>query len=97
MLVGARDNETESTYYAKGDVSKDETNTHNTTHSTGTFHNYTIEGTARAITWSIDGNEVREVEPGLGDSGDSCPQTPMQVRFGCWIISRKETPKEVRE
>lgn len=71
--------------------------THNVSDTTESFHNYTIEWTARAITWSIDGTQVRKLEPDLSDSGDTYPQTPMQVRFGSWIMGRKDSPEEALE
>ncbi|KAL2207377.1 concanavalin A-like lectin/glucanase [Sarocladium strictum] len=96
-MFGSKDNETESNYYAKGDIDSDNSDTHETSESTGEFHNYTIEWTSRAITWSIDNKALRKIQPDLGDSGDSYPQTPMQVRFGSWVGGKKDSPDEVKD
>lgn len=96
-MFGSKDNETESNYYAKGDVDSDNSDTHETPDSTGDFHNYTIEWTSREITWSIDNKALRKIQPDLGDSGDSYPQTPMQVRFGSWVGGKQDSPDEVKD
>ncbi|KAF7877498.1 hypothetical protein EAF04_001175 [Stromatinia cepivora] len=52
-----------------------------------TFHNYTIDWTAEAIVWYIDGAAVRTLaynDP-LTIGGKNYPQTPMLVKMGSWI------------
>ncbi|RAL63500.1 hypothetical protein DID88_003920 [Monilinia fructigena] len=52
-----------------------------------TFHNYTIDWTAKATIWYIDGQAVRTLayDDPLTIGGNNYPQTPMQVKMGSWV------------
>lgn len=47
------------------------------------FHTYSVDWTADAIIWSIDGTQVRTLTPGTADAGQY-PQTPMVIKVGSW-------------
>ncbi|APA06865.1 hypothetical protein sscle_02g016350 [Sclerotinia sclerotiorum 1980 UF-70] len=51
------------------------------------FHNYTIDWTAAATVWYIDGVAVRTLayDDPLTIGGKNYPQTPMLVKMGSWI------------
>lgn len=82
--LGATNNEAQSNYFGKGDV---------TTYNRGAFHQtaenqqefitYDIEWTSTQIIWSIGGSVVRTLTPETADT-NQYPQTPMQVKFGVW-------------
>jgi beta-glucanase (GH16 family) len=82
--LGADSTQVQTNYFGKGDV---------TTYNRGTYEpnegnqddfiTYTVEYTAEQIVWSVGGTVVRVLTPATADS-NQYPQTPMQVKFGCW-------------
>lgn len=55
-------------------------------------HTYSIEWTAKAISWFVDGKQVRKLLATNAD--DKIPQTPMQFSFRNWVAGSKDLPEE---
>lgn len=96
--LGGIDNQIQSNFFGKGDVSSyDRGQKHNVQSPIGTFHTYSIDWTAERTIWSIDGAPVRTLTytEGLSQGGKIYPQTPMEVKVGNWIgcldMSKPET------
>jgi beta-glucanase (GH16 family) len=86
--LGGTDTSVESNFFGKGN-----TTTYNravyesVADPIGTWHTYTIDWTAQAINWYIDGAVVRTLpyaDP-LALGGKNYPQTPMKVKLGNWV------------
>lgn len=83
--LGGDNTQIETNYFGKGDTS-----TYNrftwvpVSSPQTTFHTYTVTWTQQAITWSIDGSNVRTLLYNDAQGGSRFPQTPMRVRLGIW-------------
>ncbi|OAA71622.1 cell wall glucanosyltransferase Mwg1 [Cordyceps fumosorosea ARSEF 2679] len=95
-MLGAFQNQAQSNYYYNGQPLF---NTYNTTYAISSssyddFHDYTVEWTDKALTFSIDGAERRTWQPGEIPA-DKWPQTPMRVQLGLWAVGRRDDPGEI--
>lgn len=89
--VGNDDGHVQSNYFSKGDDGTyNRGGTHVVSSPLSTVHTYSIEWTKDAVKWIIDGNTVRTLE--ASKAGDKFPQTPMQVKVGCWVAGTKDGP-----
>lgn len=78
----------QTNYFSKGDTSTyDRGGTHPVS-GVLDFHTYTIDWTEDALTWSVDGTEVRVLKYEDAKGGKEYPQTPMQVKLGTWVAGR---------
>ncbi|KAK0716251.1 concanavalin A-like lectin/glucanase domain-containing protein [Lasiosphaeris hirsuta] len=83
--IGGTADQVQTNYFGKGNMTTwdrgGKSDMGDTQHTT---HNYTIDWTAEAITWYVDGAAVRTLayENALG--GRNYPQTPMRVKLGIW-------------
>jgi beta-glucanase (GH16 family) len=86
--LGSTDSSVESNFFGKGNTtSYDRAIYHPVADPAGTWHTYTIDWTAQAIKWYIDGALVRTLaynDP-LTVGGYNYPQTPMKVKLGNWV------------
>ncbi|KAL2204820.1 concanavalin A-like lectin/glucanase [Sarocladium strictum] len=97
-MVGGRDEEVQSNYFAKGSVDEENRDgRHAAANVTGTFHNYTVKWTSRSISWSIDGREFRVEGRNPHDVGDTYPQTPARIKLGTWVAGVPTYPEETLE
>lgn len=56
------------------------------------FHTYALDWTPEALTWSIDGKNVRTLSNNHQTSGESqYPQTPSRLHLGLWCSGDPET------
>lgn len=86
--LGSTDSSVESNFFGKGNTTTyDRAVYHNVATPVETFHVYTVDWTAEAINWYIDGNLVRTLAYGdaLALGGKNYPQTPMRVKMGNWV------------
>jgi beta-glucanase (GH16 family) len=84
--VGGKDNEVQSNYFGKGDLSSyDRGAFHSVSDPFATSHTYTIEWTSKKIDWSIDGQVVRTLKYEDAKGGSRFPQTPMEIKLGTWV------------
>ncbi|KAK3374174.1 concanavalin A-like lectin/glucanase domain-containing protein [Lasiosphaeria ovina] len=92
--LGAYDNQVQSNYFSKGDVSVyDRAATHNVSSGgslTAKTHTYSIVWSREQIEWLVDGAVVRTVRNDGSGSGSGFPQTPMRVSLGAWVAGRQE-------
>ena len=82
--LGGDDTQAQSNYFGKGET---------TEYNRGAFHSnpgnhdgthtYSVDWTADAIIWSLDGTQVRTLTPQTADS-NQYPQTPMVIKVGAW-------------
>lgn len=98
--LGSTDSSVESNFFGKGNTTTyDRAVYHNVATPIETWHTYTIDWTASAVVWSIDGAVVRTLKYGdaLALGGKNYPQTPMRVKMGSWIgcasIAAQADPK----
>lgn len=91
--LGVKGNEFETSYFAKGNAwGLDQDGNHTIHDTTGSFHTYTVKWTARSISWSVDGEEVRVEGRNPRDEGDTYPQTPAQIKIGAWVAGTESAP-----
>lgn len=50
--------------------------------SQNSLHTYTIDWTTNQVTWQIDGQTVRALQP--ANANGQYPQSPMQIKLGSW-------------
>lgn len=96
--VGSKPGQVQSNYFHLGagkDEAFDRGGTHEVGDATGKFHTYTINWTPSAMTWSVDGKEVRTVP--VGNSKGKFPTSPMQVRIGPWVAGKPGTPPGTKD
>ncbi|KAK3360346.1 concanavalin A-like lectin/glucanase domain-containing protein [Lasiosphaeria hispida] len=83
--IGGAVDQVQTNYFGKGNMTTwDRGGKSDMSDNQHTTHNYTIDWTAEAITWYVDGAAVRTLayENALG--GRNYPQTPMRVKLGIW-------------
>ncbi|MCJ1469478.1 hypothetical protein MMC07_008111 [Pseudocyphellaria aurata] len=90
--LGADNSQVQSNYFGKGQT---------TTYNRGAFHadlnnqasfkKYSIDWTAEAISWQIDGATVRTLTPGAASG--QYPQTPMTIKIGAWSGGDSANPQ----
>ena len=83
--LGGNTTVVETNYFGKGNT---------TTYNRATYvavddpqdewHTYTVEWTAAAVEWSVDGEVVRTLEYADALDGANYPQTPMRIKLGIW-------------
>ena len=84
-FTGTNTSSCETNYFGKGNTTTyDRAIYYPVTTPQGEFHNYTVNWTSGAITWSIDGTTVRTLAYADADGGANFPQTPMRVKLGIW-------------
>jgi beta-glucanase (GH16 family) len=86
--LGSTDSSVESNFFGKGNTTTyDRAVYHNVATPVETFHVYTVDWTAQAIKWYIDGNLVRTLayDDPLALGGKNYPQTPMRIKMGNWV------------
>lgn len=86
--LGHDDATVQSNFYGKGNTTTyDRAIYHPVASPIGAWHEYTIDWTSSAITWSIDGSVIRTLPYGdpLALGGYNYPQTPMRVKLGSWV------------
>lgn len=97
--VGADNAQVQTNYFAKGNTKTYNRGGFSAVGSPLTsFHTYSIEWTADAIHWMVDGNTVRTVTPAdAKSSGNEYPQTPMQIKLGTWNAGGPDSPPGTRD
>ncbi|KAG7841800.1 hypothetical protein KL942_001679 [Ogataea angusta] len=74
--------EVQTNYFSKGNTATyDRGGYHNMDDPRAAFHNYTIDWTAEALTWYVDGKAIRTL---TNDSSQGYPQSPMYLMMGIW-------------
>ncbi|KAG7692340.1 hypothetical protein KL949_004574 [Ogataea haglerorum] len=74
--------EVQTNYFSKGNTATyDRGGYHNMEDPRAAFHNYTIDWTAEALTWYVDGKAIRTL---TNDSSQGYPQSPMYLMMGIW-------------
>jgi len=90
--LGATPAEVQTNYYGKGlTLAYDRGGKSPIATSQSAFNTYTVEYTAAAVTWSINGQIVRTLTPASADA-NQYPQTPMQVKIGSWSAGDASQP-----
>lgn len=84
--LGSTASSVQSNYFGRGITgSYNRGGVHSAPTSQSAFNTYDVEWTSGQITWSIDGTVVRTLTPAqAAASGNTYPQTPMQVKIGAW-------------
>ncbi|KAI4143109.1 MAG: hypothetical protein LQ340_007113 [Diploschistes diacapsis] len=94
-FLGAQDNNVQTNYFGKGITGNyDREITVPVASPQETFHTYSVDWTAEAITWSIDGNVMRTLTPQTADT-NQYPQTPMRMKIGTWPSGDPSEPEGV--
>ncbi|TEY86485.1 hypothetical protein BOTCAL_0007g00120 [Botryotinia calthae] len=86
--LGANNAEAENNFFGKGNTTTYDRAEYPTVATPiDTFHNYTIDWTAKSTIWYIDGVAVRTLlyDDAKTLGGKNYPQTPMLVKMGSWI------------
>lgn len=86
-VMGGNTTHVETNYYGKGNATQVNSKYYPCDDPQGGFHNYTINWSADAIDWILDGDVVRTVsfDDAVDDDGKTMfPQTPMQLKIGSW-------------
>ncbi|KAM0129825.1 hypothetical protein ACHAO1_008245 [Botrytis cinerea] len=86
--LGANNAEAENNFFGKGNTTTyDRAQYPAVATPIDTFHNYTIDWTAKSTIWYIDGVAVRTLlyDDKQTVGGKNYPQTPMLVKMGSWI------------
>ncbi|KAI9745344.1 MAG: hypothetical protein M1818_001624 [Claussenomyces sp. TS43310] len=82
--IGADDNQVQTNYFGKGDVTTYNRGEYNpAAGNQDNFITYTVEWTSSQVVWSVGSSVVRVLTPATADS-NQYPQTPMQVKLGAW-------------
>ena len=76
--VGSQSNSLQCNYFGKGQEGSEQTVTVSSPDTT--YHTYSIDWTASALTWSADGKVLRTIT----SSSPNYPQTPMKLQIGVW-------------
>ena len=81
--LGADNNQVQSNYFGKGQTTTYNRGAfHADPNNQGSFKKYSIDWTADAISWQIDGTSVRTLTPEVASG--QFPQTPLTVKIGAW-------------
>lgn len=81
--LGADNNQVQSNYFGKGQTTTYNRGAfHADPNNQGSFKKYSIDWTAEAISWQIDGTTVRTLTPEAASG--QYPQTPMMIKIGAW-------------
>ncbi|KAK8221752.1 concanavalin A-like lectin/glucanase domain-containing protein [Phyllosticta paracitricarpa] len=89
--LGGNNTSVETNYFGKGNTtSYDRAIYYGVDTPTDTFHKYGINWTPEAITWSIDGQDVRTLNYSDALNGKNFPQTPSRVSLGVWSAGTKK-------
>jgi beta-glucanase (GH16 family) len=92
--LGGDTTQVETNYFGKGNTTTYDRATYVSVASPqDTFHTYTVDWTAQAIKWSIDGNVIRTLAYDDANGGSNYPQTPMQVKMGNWVGGSSTAPQ----
>jgi beta-glucanase (GH16 family) len=92
--LGGDGTQVETNYFGKGNITTYDRATYVPVAAPqNTFHTYSIDWTASAIKWSIDGNVIRTLAYGDANGGKNYPQTPMQVKMGNWVGGSSTAPE----
>lgn len=86
--LGGTSSSVESNFFGKGNTTAYDRATYvNVADAINAWHTYTIDWTAEAVKWYIDGALVRTLSYGdpLAVYGQNFPQTPMKVKMGSWV------------
>lgn len=79
---GGDASQVQTNYFAKGDTTTyDRGGYHNMADPRADYHNYTIEWNQNALSWYVDGINVRTL---LSSDPRGYPQSPMRLYFGIW-------------
>ena len=82
--LGAQENIVQTNYFGKGNTTTyDREVDVSVTTPEQAFHTYSVDWTADALTWSIDGMVLRTVTPQNAKT-NQYPQTPMRLKIGTW-------------
>jgi beta-glucanase (GH16 family) len=83
--LGGNTTVVETNYFGKGNTTTYNRATYETVNDPqDEWHTYTIEWTAAAIEWSVDGDVVRTLKYADALDGANYPQTPMRIKLGIW-------------
>jgi len=92
--LGGDTTQVETNYFGKGNTTTYDRATYVSVASPqDTFHTYTIDWTAQATKWYIDGNLIRTLAYSDANGGSNYPQTPMQVKMGNWVGGSSTAPQ----
>jgi beta-glucanase (GH16 family) len=86
--LGGTSSSVESNFFGKGNTTAYDRATYvPVADAINAWHTYTIDWTAQAVKWYIDGALVRTLSYGdpLAVYGQNFPQTPMKVKMGSWV------------
>ncbi|KAI9664046.1 MAG: hypothetical protein M1821_007537 [Bathelium mastoideum] len=76
--VGSQTNSLQCNYFGKAQEGSEQTVTVSSPDTT--YHTYSIDWTASALTWAVDGKVLRTI----ASSAVNYPQTPMKLQIGTW-------------
>ena len=83
--VGGNPTQIQTNYFGKGDTTTYDRETWvNMDNPQESVHSYTVDWSKDAISWIIDGKNVRTVKYEDAKGGSRFPQTPMKLRLGIW-------------
>ncbi|KAK8221617.1 concanavalin A-like lectin/glucanase domain-containing protein [Phyllosticta capitalensis] len=89
--LGGNNTSVETNYFGKGNTTSYDRATYvDVDTPCDTFHKYGINWTPEAITWSIDGEDVRTLNYSDALGGKNFPQTPSRVSLGVWSAGTKK-------
>lgn len=81
--IGSDNNQVQSNYFGKGQTTSYNRGAfHADPNNQGSFKKYSLDWTANAISWQIDGTTVRTLTPET--AAGQYPQTPMMIKIGAW-------------
>lgn len=82
--LGGDDTQVQTNYFGKGQTTTYNRGAYNAAPANHDgFHTYSVDWTANAIVWSIDGSVVRVLNYAEAATGQY-PQTPMMIKVGAW-------------
>ena len=90
--LGGDDTQGQSNYFGKGlTTAYNRGAFHDNPGNHDGFHTYSVDWTADAIVWSLDGQPLRTLTPQTADAGQY-PQTPMVIKVGAWAGGDSANP-----
>jgi beta-glucanase (GH16 family) len=82
--IGGDDTQVQTNYFGKGITGSFNRGTFNPDPGNhDAFHTYTVDWTDEQVVWQLDGTTVRVLTQANAEP-NQYPQTPMQIKVGCW-------------
>lgn len=83
-FIGSVNSKVQMNYFGKGNTTTYDRMIEAPVANVQEMHTYALEWTKDALTWIIDGKEVRTLAYADANGGNNYPQTPSNVRIGIW-------------